>query len=554
MSSKPSWISRQQRFGISFLLTVGIAATIYQRTSSHVSIPTGATSSVVSSTGNVTRTYHYGSGMDESRRKTNLEVLEWLLDSTVNRSRDEIRPQIPFIFPRPKRPETVKIYNIAAWQDLQRKLAAVSATLNETFLVVSSGGSASAGASAAGERFYVDFIEYMEMTGGISSKSHFQFLDRAHGSRGSIHSALMRHHFFPPNVDLVFWEFAINDMIFKDHFTKSPIRDAKAARRSLEMWLDAMEQNTPRPPHVILVYLWDSPFKVKMNKTVSQLVFDAHQSFAARYPFVVGHVNLAEYVEELEWGHGWCKQLLVRDYHHPTWLGHAMMGYLLMDLMTTDPDRLRLTMNQTQELERNVTVLKTDFGCHPRYNAFQEVIDESKVSIADWTAEVPRNRKIFPGMLVMEHASFNVTLGKQDPTRIDRQLAVGLPCCHLSRMVTLKLPQFESETAMMNTTLTIPVRAIYATLLRSEGERSVGANFSDVAVFLDGEDVAGYQITLMGTGNWNCWTRNPIGGYWLVLPQQRQVQTIGICSHLKDSCGKPKALGALLIQSLSVWQ
>mmetsp|Transcript_42015 Transcript_42015/g.46948 ORF Transcript_42015/g.46948 Transcript_42015/m.46948 type:complete len:108 (+) Transcript_42015:435-758(+) len=73
-------------------------------------------------------------------------------------------------------------------------------------------------------------------------------------------------------------------------------------RSTMIAWLQEVQKIQPKPPKVVLIYLWSTPFKQKQDGNVKNPVFDAHKfgtELAAQFDFVVGHVNVASYFDEL---------------------------------------------------------------------------------------------------------------------------------------------------------------------------------------------------------------------------------------------------------------
>jgi hypothetical protein len=188
---------------------------------------------------------------------------------------------VPDLLPKPKRQDTTSIYNRNAWIALRHVL-----TTRKHFLLCANGGSStSGGAGTGGAQFYFKFVKYMKVTGVTLPDAKVDIIERGHGRRNSLHSGMLSASYFPPNLDILIWEFAINDQ------GSGKFREV---RNQLIFWLEQVSRMKPRPPLVVLAYLWNSPFTLN-NGTVPSLVFNYHQRVAAEYDFVVGHVNLASY-------------------------------------------------------------------------------------------------------------------------------------------------------------------------------------------------------------------------------------------------------------------
>lgn len=100
----------------------------------------------------------------------------------------------------------------------------------------------------------------------------------------------------PAQTDVLIWEFAIND--FGYHL---PQEDRIQQERSMMIaWLREVEKITPEPPKVILLYLWKAPFDINEDKNIINPVFESHslRTLAEEFDFIVGHVNVAAYLDE----------------------------------------------------------------------------------------------------------------------------------------------------------------------------------------------------------------------------------------------------------------
>ncbi len=93
----------------------------------------------------------------------------------------------------------------------------------------------------------------------------------------------------------------------------------------------------PSPPKVILIYLWKAPFALNGDRRVNNPVYKSHAKMAKKFHFVVGHVNLKNYFDELNSAAGLglrgLKRLFLADVHHPNSLGHLSISFLLMNLL-----------------------------------------------------------------------------------------------------------------------------------------------------------------------------------------------------------------------------
>ena len=111
--------------------------------------------------------------------------------------------------PRPtRRPKTLAIYNQNVWRELVTKLT--TSPKPSSITICANGGSATAGAGVqVGHHYYHVFANQLSQQFSIQTN----ILERGHGSRNSYHSAQHAASYFPPHeIDLLLWEFAINDV------------------------------------------------------------------------------------------------------------------------------------------------------------------------------------------------------------------------------------------------------------------------------------------------------------------------------------------------------
>lgn len=467
----------------------------------------------------------------QSSALTSPEIL--LLAEHGSFTTDIATARVPFLFPKPSsmhQQDPLSIYNVKAWRALRRMVV----TRNQYSLCANGGSSTAGGGGTGGKQFYFEFVKYLNTTGVFTDVDgpdhHVDIVDRAHGSRHSLHSAMMAQSYFPPDLDIVFWEFAINDV---GYLVKDPVAKRQDEKNGIILWLDQVSRIKPRPPLVVLVYLWETPFRMDSNGKVVNPVFDSHERVPAEYDFVVGHVNLAAYVEELKWGQQLSSKHLLADKHHPNALGHALVAHLLLHLMILDDDQEESPPMATPNAATASTMsTKTPFqwACG---NATEEqrLIQsrvEGKSPLASFTMELPKNEIVYPGMLVYQ-SEINVTIsfGKAAPGRKDRIKAVTLPCCKDEQMIVLVDPHRTY----------LPLRAIQLGIKHDPG--------SYVRIYLDSEDVSANLTTV--AANWDClWSFKstaiiPNVG-WIVM--DRNVSTIRLCST-HPSCGRNGNLGLM---------
>eukprot|EP00979_Chaetoceros_neogracilis_P008867 scaffold1987_cov236-Chaetoceros_neogracile.AAC.7 len=163
-----------------------------------------------------------------------------------------------------------------------------------------------------------------------------------------MHSAICILNFIPLQTDSRLWEVVINDYQYSSspHIPEEASRKAQTQSMILS-WLQEVERmhmnsntntNTP-PPKVILVYLWKFLFKLNaQTMNINNSVYDYHTDIAKQFDFVVGHVNLASFMDH-ELNDGMlddfdnAKRMFLTDAHHPNKVGHLAVTYLLMTLL-----------------------------------------------------------------------------------------------------------------------------------------------------------------------------------------------------------------------------
>jgi hypothetical protein len=184
-----------------------------------------------------------GTGMLEKKKENRLSSMEakhLLENNTLEISR------VPYLLPKPKRQDITSIYNRDAWIALRRVL-----TTREQFSLCANGGSSTAGGGGAGgAQFYFKFVNFMKVTGVTLPDAKVHIIQRGHGARGSLHSGMVSASYFPPNIDILIWEFAINDEGVGRLKDKTP--KFLEMKNALIYWLEQVSIIKPRPPLVIL--------------------------------------------------------------------------------------------------------------------------------------------------------------------------------------------------------------------------------------------------------------------------------------------------------------
>lgn len=474
----------------------------------------------------------------ESSALTSQEAL--LLAENCSFTSGTTTAQVPFLFPRPSSqhyPETLSIYNVEAWRALRRTLVN-----RKQFSLCANGGSSTAGAKGTvGKQFYYEFVKYLNTTGVVAAENdsgaalQVDIVERGHGTRDSFHSALMAQSYFPPNLDILLWEFAIND--YDMPHIHDPLVKRREVKNQLILWLDQVSRMQPRPPLVIFTYLWSTPFRMDSQGRVMNEAFEIQEKVAAEYDFVVGHVNLAAYVEELGWGQGMASKHILVDQHHPSALGHALMASLLLHLVIQDDD------NQKQRPLRslNSTIDHTISAKTPYQWACGNATEEQRLiqsrvagkqPLASFTMELPKNDQVYPGMLVARsETNATITFGVVDTERKDRQESMALPCC-----------KDDGDTQMLELVdphrTHISMRAIQLGMSSSPKTR--------LKIYFDSKDVSANLMT--AAADWDClWSfRNTYhsGVGWIVM--DRNVSSIRMCDT-EPSCGQSLGLMSMVV-------
>jgi hypothetical protein len=341
------------------------------------------------------------------------------------------------IFPQPTDSKTAAIYNETSYRELIGSFLRSNKD-GKNFTIVANGGSSTAGGGGVHleNRYYTKLSHYMNVllngsTNSSAQQQTIQSVNRGHGTRNSLHSANWMANFIPQNTDLLVWEFATNDYAYKLE-DRNPVSNEKTA---FVTWLHAVSQIKPHPPKVLLVYLWKAPFGWAGNKTeIENRVFLSHGSVAREFDFVVGHVNVASYVDELKVPDcdRYRRCIFLSDRHHPSSFGHLTTTFLLLHLLRgagqlyTNTTVATKSLHPLQQSEQHT---KYEWHCGnetEEKRILQRVLTNSLTGWpsprGSWTLEIPLNEKIHsPRQLVPERPLGNSDIiGSQDPIRQDR--------------------------------------------------------------------------------------------------------------------------------------
>ena len=171
------------------------------------------------------------------------------------------------IFPTPPRTDTIQIYNEEAYNEL---INVFLFKKKDNILICANGGSPTSGGGhiKAHDRYLFSFIKYIsELNLNVAKDVHIAY--RGHGTRHSLHSAIFASNFLPPQTDLLLWEFAINDYAYNANIPRE--NRIQQERSILIAWLREVEKMRPKPPKVVLVYLWKTPLNsMKSEKSIIQ--------------------------------------------------------------------------------------------------------------------------------------------------------------------------------------------------------------------------------------------------------------------------------------------
>jgi hypothetical protein len=454
------------------------------------------------------------------------------------------------IFPQPTDSKTAAIYNETSYRELIGSF--LRSKNGENFTIVANGGSSTAGAGGVPleNRYYTKLSHYMNvlLTGSNNSSAQqqtIQSVNRGHGARNSLHSANWMANFIPPNTDLLLWEFATNDYSFRLQNT-NPASNEKSAFLA---WLYEVSQIKPHPPKVLLIYLWKSPFGWGPNnkKEIQNPVFLSHGSAAREFDFVVGHVNVASYVDELKVPncdhHRGPKCIFLSDKHHPNSFGHLTTTFLMLHLLRGEGELYTNTTAATKSLhplQQSKQHTKYEWHCGnetEEKRIIQRAITNSvtgwRSPRGSWTLEVPMNEKIHsPRQLVLERPLGAIgIIGKQDPIRQDRTGRTEVNYCTgdpKDNTVSLAAPLE-------------PMKNVQA-ILFALGTNPTSTSISELGVYVSSANTssAGKLVTVRTQetsveDSWPClwtwqWTKGLMESYWFIFSEvQDSISFMSFC-------------------------
>jgi len=440
------------------------------------------------------------------------------------------------IFPTPAQTDTIQIYNEEAYNEL---INVFLFKKKDKILICANGGSPTSGGGhiKAHDRYLFSFIKYIsELNLNVATDVHIAY--RGHGTRHSLHSAIFASNFLPPQTDLLLWEFAINDYTYNANIPRQ--NRIQQERSILIAWLREVEKMGPKPPKLVLVYLWKKPFEFNEKQEIYNPVYEAHAQLAKEFDFVVGHINLASYFDELHaekmLSFEDLKGLFLADAHHPNVAGHMAVSFLLLNLLRGKGDWSTLTNTNTKVETESIAqpkqskIEKYDWFCgnetEDKRFIQSRIVEGGEISsgwrspLRSMTLEEPRNVK---KQLELDIALPDEikTLGKIDPVRSDRQKSVSLACCSgklHSSFTTIKVPAAAE-----------PMQNVQAMFLAFGSGLS---NISDMKVYIDSDTnpVNGKLINV--PHDWPCfWTWSDIyNTKWFAFSEEQpKVSSMTVC-------------------------
>ncbi|CAJ1959819.1 unnamed protein product [Cylindrotheca closterium] len=352
-------------------------------------------------------------------------------------------------FPRPKQQNSAAVYNKDAYDSLISKLVK-SRKQGRNFTIVASGGSTTCGAAKdqpaipQGERYYSRLAgylnalltDYQDDDSTRQQTATVQWIGQGHGARTSLHTAIFFDSFIPVDTDLLLWEFSINDAI--DWFGGDPELFRKSLQSDLLVWLEEVSR-MKRPAMVMLIYYWNTPYhqNAAANEIVGQ-AFEAHASIAKEYDFVVGHVNLGSFIDEVYFPGctRWETCPLLSDKHHASRLGHVLTAYLLLNLLNPSKELLLPPGTKEDDDTRSESSIY-EWNCGVETDAKQilkQVLTAPTIGwkspLGAWTLDLPAYDQMTSRQLVAGPRLGDIDLvDKADPIRQDRKRCTTLEYC-----------------------------------------------------------------------------------------------------------------------------
>mmetsp|Transcript_16016 Transcript_16016/g.30221 ORF Transcript_16016/g.30221 Transcript_16016/m.30221 type:complete len:668 (-) Transcript_16016:52-2055(-) len=502
------------------------------------------------------------------------------------------------IFPPPRKGSNViEIYNRMAYGDLIKTIM----TKKDNFVICANGGSATAGGGGVGrrQRYFVHLAKYMSSilqgnqdrsmssptnTSKNADKVRIKVIDQGHGNRHSLHSAMFSPNFLTDSMDLILWEFAINDYGY--HLPNAS--RISQERSILSAWLEEVKlisSNSP-PPKVILVYLWKAPFQLdEFQQKISNPVFLSHNRMAKEYDFVIGHVNVASYLDDLPLSFDETKQLFLADGHHPNHLGHLTISYLLVTMLQGKEEYF-VSTNLTDHKKTSTASMwfcgnETWDKRFVQSQVIQQQLRENaapgegqivplhwwRSPQASWTMELPQNElaPVTRRQIIAENIIGVHSMGKIDKLRKDRQRSIEVACCETNIESSTATNYITSNTktfiAGNFTTLRVadynyPLKKVKSVFLGFAKNMSNISNLK-VRVNQEARDEQGTFLTgklIKVPHDWECfWTWEDVyDSQWFIFPEiQDRLFSFQVCVE-NNQCVVNNDSGVALI-SISVY-
>lgn len=452
-------------------------------------------------------------------------------------------------FPDSRTKASMELYNHEAYIRLISNLIKVRDE-GRNFTLVANGGSTTAGAGSLKpyQRYYSRFGKFLN---GLLSKNNkksgkVEIVGQGHGTRNSFHSAALFDYFIPQNTDLLIWEFSINDA--ETQFKEND----RLPNLNFLPWLHEVSR-MQHPPPVILLYYWDASFHHNdETKKVEGRSFKAHGDIPKQFDFIVGHVNIGAYLDELDlsscWDWAGCPFL--SDRLHPSALGHLATSYLLLKLLSppTEPPSLIAGKEST----------KYEWSCgeeSPAKRILKQTITDSRTGwkspLGSWTLELPAlENQQTSRRLVSEGGKGDIDIfSRENPNREDKKRSTSLTFCDDDsvRSFSVKAPA-----GVINNFRVILLSFKYkGPILDSAG---INVKINDSNMTSKG-DLVPMTVTKDPTivNNWPCHIseENVWGGrsdvYWFVFDTlQQSVRSI-------DMCQRDTSQRISRIQSIVLW-
>jgi len=273
---------------------------------------------------------------------------------------------------------------------------------------------------------------------------------------------------------------------------------------------------------------------MKKKHKVNNLVYDSHAQLAKDFDFVVGHVNVGSYFNEL----GIPKleeHLFLADYFHTNQIGHLAQSYLLLKLLS-GKGRWAKTKNNKIITEQPSKIGVENYSWFCGNNTKDKRFIQNRIvqngSLPGWqsplgsmTLETPRNDIRISGskQLIVQHKSPNEIKvhGEQDPSSLDQQDSISLECCTGN-----SINKFTTVIVAENTDPMQNAQAIFF------GFGQGLSNFTNLRVYIDSENNSANGRLIKVPNDWPCyWTwRDMYDTWWFAFDdKQPKISSMQLC-------------------------